>query len=544
MLQSHNPTQAKAWKHLENLYQQAKNKTIKQLFTENPQRSEDFSLNFENMYVDYSKTLLTLDIKNQLIELAKFCGLQEAIQAMFTGQKINQTEGRAVLHTALRNAFINEPLILDGVDIKIRIKQVLEKMKLFCNRVQTGEFLGYNGKKITTIVNIGIGGSDLGPYMVTEALKPYWVKGIQTYFVSNVDANHIKFVLEKIKAEDTLFIIASKTFTTQETMANAQTAKAWFLNDVGDSQHIAQHFVALSTNSKAVKDFGIAEDLQFEFWDWVGGRYSLWSAIGLSIALTIGYKHFEDLLLGASKMDDHFKTAPFENNIPVMMALVGIWHVNFCNYNQLAILPYNQLLHRFPAFLQQADMESNGKYVNRHGETLDYSTGPTIFGEAGTNGQHAFYQLLHQGTQIIPCDFIGVVNATSDHKNQQDILFANFIAQTEALMNGLSIEEVCKTETNTKIQPFKVFQGNRPTMSIVLKDLTPYNLGSMIAMYEHKIFVQGVIWNIFSFDQFGVELGKKLANVVLKDFEKNTNTHDGSTETLINLYKKWVHASI
>ncbi|MCX8481365.1 MAG: glucose-6-phosphate isomerase, partial [Sediminibacterium sp.] len=496
---------------------------------------------------DYSKNKIDQQLKNLLIDLANEMQLSNAIKSQFNGTKINETEGRAVLHTALRSND-KHPIIVDGIDIIPQIENVLQKMKQFCNEIHTAKRLGYSNKKIKYIVNIGIGGSDLGPVMVTEALKSYWVDGIETFFVSNVDSTHITEVFKKINAAETLFLIASKTFTTQETMTNAFNARKWFLEQCDNNEnYIATHFVALSTNAQAVQAFGIDLSNMFEFWDWVGGRYSLWSAIGLSIALTIGYENFEHLLAGAFYADEHFKNTDFENNIPVLMAFVGILNVNFWKLNMQAILPYSQYLHRFPAYLQQADMESNGKQIDRNGEKVNYHTGPIIFGEAGTNGQHAFYQLIHQGTSIIPCDFIGIVgskeiNESPILKDHQNKLVANCIAQTEALMNGKSIEEVNK-ENIAEMNMYKVFEGDRPTNTILLKKLNPYNLGQLIAFYEQKIFVQGVIWNIYSFDQYGVELGKQLANKVLPDLTKkeDTTTYNSSTNGLINFYKKGIN---
>ena len=481
-----------------------------------------------------------------LLTLAKECKLSDAIGAMFSGEKINQTEGRSVLHTALRN-FSGKPIIADGKDVMPDVKAVLAQMKSICHKVHSGEWKGYTGKKIKHIVNIGIGGSDLGPVMVTEALRPYWVEGINVHFVSNVDGTHIAECLKVIEADSTLFLIASKTFTTQETMTNAHTARNWFLGIAQEEKHIAKHFVALSTNEKAVTEFGIAKENMFVFWDWVGGRYSLWSAIGLSIALTIGFENFESLLKGAHEMDNHFQHQPFEKNIPVIMALLGLWYVNFFDAQSEAILPYDQYLHRFAAYFQQGNMESNGKSVDRNGKRLTYSSGPVIWGEPGTNGQHAFYQLIHQGTVLIPCDFIAPAishNPLGDHHIK---LLSNFFAQTEALMNGKTEKEVSNELSNISMEkknaltPFKVFEGNRPTNSILVKKINPATLGMLIAAYEHKIFTQGVLWNIYSFDQWGVELGKQLANSILPELSNNSpvDTHDSSTNGLINLYKKW-----
>jgi glucose-6-phosphate isomerase len=466
---------------------------------------------------------------------------------MFSGDKINETENRAVLHTALRS-FSGKDVLYNGKDIMPGVKNVLQKMKDFCNTVHSGNWKGFTGKKITHIVNIGIGGSDLGPYMVTEALRPYWVPNIDTYFVSNVDGTHIAETLKKLDPEETLFLVASKTFTTQETMTNAFTARQWFLESAKDEKHIAKHFAALSTNEKEVVQFGIDKANMFEFWDWVGGRYSLWSAIGLSIALTIGFDRFEELLRGANHADIHFKDEPFEKNIPVMMALISIWYINFFGVQTEAILPYDQYMHRFAAYFQQGNMESNGKSVDRTGKPVTYATGPVIWGEPGTNGQHAFYQLLHQGTVIIPSDFIAPAishNPIGDHHQK---LLSNFFAQTEALMNGKTSEEVRdelmksgKTkEEIDQLLPFKVFAGNRPTNTFLVKKITPFTLGQLIAFYEHKIFVQGVIWNIFSFDQWGVELGKQLASNILPELQHDrfVSNHDSSTNGLINYFKE------
>jgi glucose-6-phosphate isomerase len=482
------------------------------------------------------------------MQLANDCSLKNAIEAQFSGQAINETENRAVLHTALRN-FSDTPILIDGKDIMPEIKRVQQQMKLFCDAVHAGAHKGYTGKKITSIVNIGIGGSDLGPVMVTEALKPYWVDGIQVHFVSNVDGTHIAETLKKVNAEETLFLIASKTFTTQETMTNAHTARTWFLQHAKEEVHIATHFIALSTNEKAVNAFGISSKNMFEFWDWVGGRYSLWSAIGLSIALTIGYDNFEELLKGANDADIHFKDTPFDKNIPVIMALLGIWYTNFFDAQSEAILPYDQYMHRFAAYFQQGNMESNGKYVDRKGTAVNYKTGPVIWGEPGTNGQHAFYQLIHQGTLVIPCDFIAPAVSHNPLGDHHDKLLSNYFAQTEALLNGKTQAEVVaelKTTNKTEkeiefLAPFKVFAGNKPTNSFLVKKITPSTLGFLIATYEHKIFTQGVIWNIFSFDQWGVELGKQLANKILPELgdDATIEGHDSSTNGLINRFKKW-----
>jgi len=540
-----NPKQTTAWKALDTHYALMRTKKIKGLFSENPARFDQYSLSFGDILFDYSKNIINDETLSLLFKLAEESKLKAAIEAMFAGEKINQTENRAVLHTALRN-FSGKPVMADGEDIMPDIQRVLNQMKLFSNRIHSGEWKGYSGKKIKYIVNIGIGGSDLGPVMITEALKPYWVDGIETFFVSNVDGTHIAETLRKVTPEETLFLIASKTFTTQETMTNAHSARNWFLATAKDEKEVAKHFVALSTNEKAVVAFGIDKANMFEFWDWVGGRYSLWSAIGLSIVLTVGYANFEALLKGAHATDIHFRDTPFEKNIPVIMALVGLWYTNFFGAQTEAILPYDQYMHRFAAYFQQGNMESNGKYVDRNGEKTTYSTGPVIWGEPGTNGQHAFYQLIHQGTLVIPCDFIAPAvshNPIGDHHPK---LLSNFFAQTEALMNGKSKAEVeselggLSEEEKQKLMPFKVFEGNRPTHSFLIKKITPYTLGQLTALYEHKIFVQGVIWNIFSFDQWGVELGKQLANKILPELQNDekVHTHDSSTNGLINRYKE------
>ena len=523
------------------------NTTIKDLFSDDSERFNKFSIRFENILLDYSKNILTEKTKATLVALANECELDDAIERMFTGDVINQTEQRAVLHVALRNRS-NSPIAVDGKEIMSEINAVLEKMKGFTEKVISGEWKGYSGKAITDVVNIGIGGSDLGPVMVTEALKPY-KNHLNLHFVSNVDGTHIAEALKKVNPETTLFLIASKTFTTQETMSNAHSARNWFLTNGGSIDDVAKHFAAISTNEKSVVAFGIDADNMFGFWDWVGGRYSLWSAIGLSIALSIGYENFIELLEGANAMDKHFRTADFNENIPVILALLGIWYNNFFGADTQAILPYDQYMHRFAAYFQQGDMESNGKQVGRNGEEVTYQTGPIIWGEPGTNGQHAFYQLIHQGTKMIPCDFLAPAISHNPIGEHHEILLSNFFAQTEALMNGKSREvveaELVKVgksaEEIAELAPFKVFKGNRPTNSIMFKLLTPRTLGSLIAMYEHKIFVQGIIWNVFSFDQWGVELGKQLANQILPKLSGNEEviSHDSSTNGLINAYKRW-----
>ena len=533
------PVQTAAWKALNDQKLELSNSRISDLFQQDPDRFNRFSLSMNDILFDYSKNLVTDKTMQTLMQLANECKLKEAIESMFNGESINRTEGRAVLHTALRN-FTGKPVMVNGQDVMPDIQRVQKQMETFCNSVHAGKWKGYTGKKIRYIVNIGIGGSDLGPVMVTEALRPYWVEGIETFFVSNVDGTHIAETLKKVTADETLFLIASKTFTTQETMTNAFTAREWFLQQAKDEAHIAKHFVALSTNESAVVKFGIDKENMFVFWDWVGGRYSLWSAIGLSIALTTGYDYFEQLLHGAHRVDLHFRNTAFEENIPVIMALIGIWYTNFFDAQTEAILPYDQYLHRFAAYFQQGNMESNGKSVDRNGWPVNYHTGPVIWGEPGTNGQHAFYQLIHQGTLLIPCDFIAPAishNPIGDHHTK---LLSNFFAQTEALMNGKSEAQLKTEKVPAELMTYKYFPGNKPTNSILVKQVTPFTLGQLIAMYEHKIFVQGVIWNIYSFDQWGVELGKQLANNILPELtsESEISTHDASTNGLINAYKE------
>ncbi|HVS98091.1 MAG TPA: glucose-6-phosphate isomerase [Puia sp.] len=534
------PKNTKAWQQLQTHYEkEMKGVHMRSLFAADAQRFSRHSLQFEDILFDYSKNIFTEKTLDLLRQLAKECKVTEAIEAMFSGEKINQTENRSVLHTALRN-LSGTPVYSDGQDVMPDVLRVLAQMEDFACRIHGGEWKGYTGKKIKYVVNIGIGGSDLGPVMVTEALRPYWKEGIQAYFVSNVDATHIVETLKKVTPEETLFLIASKTFTTQETMTNAHSARDWFLKDAGDEKHIAKHFVALSTNEKEVVKFGIDKATMFEFWDWVGGRYSLWSAIGLSIVLTIGYDHFEELLKGAHAADQHFRKTPFEANIPVTMALIGCWYTNFFGSQTEAILPYDQYMHRFAAYFQQGNMESNGKSVDRNGKPADWSTGPVVWGEPGTNGQHAFYQLIHQGTVLIPCDFIAPAishNPLGDHHVK---LLSNFFAQTEALMNGKTVAELEAEKVPAALIPYKEFSGNRPTNSFLIKKITPFTLGQLIALYEHKIFVQGVIWDIFSFDQWGVELGKQLAGKILPELvgAEDVQSHDSSTNGLINAFKK------
>ncbi len=553
MLAKVNPTATKSWQNLSRHYEKIRPIHMRSLFAGDPHRFKKFSIRFNDIVVDYSKNRITEETVHQLIGLAEECSLKDAIEQMFKAEKINETENRAVLHVALRNRG-NTPIKVDGKDVMPEVNAVLKKMQDFSDKIISGEWKGYTGKRITDLVNIGIGGSDLGPAMVTEALRPYAREGVSVHFVSNVDGTHIAETLKQLNPETTLFMIASKTFATQETMTNAFSAREWFLKTAKDRQRVARHFVAISTNVGEVEKFGIDKDNMFVFWDWVGGRYSLWSAIGLSIACFIGYDNFADLLQGAFEMDRHFKKTPFEKNIPVILALISIWYNNFFNAQTEVILPYDQYLHRFPAYFQQGNMESNGKSIDRNGQKVDYQTGPIIWGEPGTNGQHAFYQLIHQGTKLIPADFLAPAVSHNPMGEHHRILLSNFFAQTEALLNGKTREAVTtelKKEGKTdkeiqKLLPHKMFEGNRPTNSIVFKKLTPRVLGSLIAMYEHKIFVQGVIWNIFSFDQWGVELGKQLAGKILPELQddKPVATHDSSTNGLINAYKQMRTSSV
>ncbi|MCI7717662.1 MAG: glucose-6-phosphate isomerase [[Pasteurella] aerogenes] len=547
-MKSINPSQTSAWKALEQHQVAFADTTIQQLFAQDTERFAKYSLTFNNeILVDFSKNKINQETLTLLRQLATECDLDSAIDAMFSGEKINRTENRAVLHTALRNRS-NTPVLVDGKDVMSEVNAVLNKMQAFCERVISGEWKGYTGKAITDVINIGIGGSDLGPYMVTEALRPY-KNHLTMHFVSNVDGTHIAETLKKVNPETTLILVASKTFTTQETMTNAHSAREWFLASAKDEAHVAKHFAALSTNAKEVEKFGIDTANMFEFWDWVGGRYSLWSAIGLSIALSVGFDNFVELLRGAHEMDKHFRHTPIEQNIPATLALVGLWNTNFLGAQTEAILPYDQYLHRFAAYFQQGNMESNGKYVGRDGKVVNYQTGPIIWGEPGTNGQHAFYQLIHQGTTLIPCDFIAPAQSHNPLGDHHSKLLSNFFAQTEALAFGKSKEEVeaefvkaGKTLEQVKeIVPFKVFTGNKPTNSILVQKITPFSLGALIAMYEHKIFVQGVIFNIYSFDQWGVELGKQLANRILPELAQadKVSSHDSSTNGLINQFKAW-----
>ncbi len=547
MLPTINPTKTSAWKKLEAHFEEMKNVHMKHLFEQDDERFHRFSLRFQDILVDFSKNIMDDTTLELLLELAEESKVKAGIEQMFTGAKINATENRAVLHVALRNRS-NTPILVDGEDVMPEVNKVLDQMKAFSTKIINGEWKGYTGKPIKDIVNIGIGGSDLGPVMVTEALRPYWKEGLQVHFVSNVDGTHIAETLKRVDPETTLFMIASKSFTTQETMTNAFTARKWFLTAARQEEEVARHFVAISTNAEGVSKFGIDTENMFQFWDWVGGRYSLTSAIGLSIACMVGFDKFEELLQGFHDMDNHFREAPLRENLPVILALIGVWYNNFFGAETEAILPYDQYLHRFAAYFQQGNMESNGKFVDRSGEVVNYQTGPIIWGEPGTNGQHAFYQLIHQGTKLIPCDFIAPAVSHNPVGNHHKILLSNFFAQTEALLKGKTEAEVRSElkalgkseDTIDRLTPFKVFQGNKPTNSILVKQITPQALGSLIALYEHKIFVQGIIWNIYSFDQWGVELGKQLANAILPELEgeHEVTTHDASTNGLINAYKK------
>jgi len=548
MLQRKNPTQTKAWSRLLAHFEHVKAVHMRELFAADADRFTNYSFRLDDLLLDVSKNRITGETIDLLVELAEECGVNEAIESMFTGEKINETEGRAVLHTALRKQD-DDPVMVDGHNVMPEVREVLSRMKSFSEQLLHGSWKGYTGKRINTVVNLGIGGSDLGPVMVTEALRPYWQDGMTVHFVSNVDGTHIAETLRQIDPETTLFMVASKSFTTQETMTNAFTARRWFLEHAKDEAHIAKHFIALSTNEQGVRDFGIDPANMFGFWDWVGGRYSLTSAIGLSIACTIGYDHFEQLLKGFYAMDVHFRKTPFRENMPVILALLGIWYNNFFAAETEAILPYDQYLHRFAAYFQQANMESNGKSIDRNGDPVTYQTGPIVWGEPGTNGQHAFYQLIHQGTKLVPCDFIAPAISHNPIGDHHEKLLSNFFAQTEALMNGKTEQEIRaelmaqgKSEEEVEqLLPFKVFTGNHPTNSILLKKVTPYSLGMLIALYEHKIFTQGVIWNIFSFDQWGVELGKQLAKAILPELqnEDSVDTHDSSTNGLVNAYKSF-----
>ncbi len=539
------PTDTAAWRALRAHYDEVCDLQMRELFDEDPERAGRFSSTLGGLLFDYSKNRITDQSMTLLVELAEECGVRDWISRMFAGDPINVTEGRAVLHTALRNRG-DRAVMVQGVDVMADVRRVLEQMRSFADAVRNGVWAGHTGRPITDIVNIGIGGSDLGPLMVSEALRPYWKDGLRAHFVSNVDGTHLSEVLRDVRPETTLFIIASKTFTTLETLTNARSARQWLVKNLGSEEAVAKHFVALSTNRKAVTAFGIDPESMFEFWDWVGGRYSLWSAIGLSIACVIGMEHFEELLAGAYEVDEHFRTAPLRENIPVLMALLGVWYRDFFGATSHAVLPYDQYLHRFPAYLQQADMESNGKRTSRDGAVVSYGTAPVVWGEPGTNGQHAFFQLLHQGTDWVPCDFIVPAQSQNPLGQHHDILVANCIAQAEALMRGKTLEESreelrkggAPKEEVALLAPHKAFPGNRPSNIFMLEKLTPRALGRLIALYEHKIFVQGVIWNIYSFDQWGVELGKQLAKVVLPELSGERGEHDSSTHQLIEYYRR------
>lgn len=542
-----NPKQLPAWKALEAEHQKLASVQLRDLFKQDPQRFAKFHLRYQDILLDFSKNRITSETLKLLYDLARQSDLQGWTEKMFTGQKINTTEDRAVLHIALRNRS-NRPIVVDGKDVMPEVNAVLSHMKEFSDAIRSGAWKGYTGKAITDVVNIGIGGSDLGPVMATEALKPYSKAGLRVHFVSNIDGTHIAETVKGLNPETALFIVASKTFTTQETITNATTAKEWFLKTAKDGKHVAKHFVALSTNEAEVTKFGIAKENMFAFWDWVGGRYSLWSAIGLSIAVYIGFDNYVEMLTGGHQMDEHFRTTPLEQNLPATLGVIGAWYNNFFGAQTVAILPYDQYMHRFPAYFQQGDMESNGKSVTRDGQTCDWSTGPIIWGEPGTNGQHAFYQLIHQGTKIVPCDFLAPIETHNPVGEHHPILLSNFFAQTEALMKGKTADEVraelkgakMSPEALEKLVPQKCFAGNKPTNSILFQKLTPRTLGMLIAMYEHKIFTQGVIWNINSFDQWGVELGKQLAKAILPELkgDSTVTSHDSSTNGLINHFKK------
>ena len=539
MLPKINPAETEAWKLLQEHYAEMKQVSLKDLFLDDADRFKKYCFAVPEIVCDFSKNLVNDTTTRLLLQLANECQLPDAIEAMFSGEKINETEGRSVLHTALRD-FSGEPVLSDGTDVMPEVNRVRQQMKDFCAKVHSGDWKGYSGKKIRYIVNIGIGGSDLGPVMVTEALKPYWIEDIQPYFVSNIDGSDLAEVLKKITPDETLFLVASKTFTTQETMTNAHSAREWFLKAAPGEAAVAKHFVALSTNEKDVVAFGIDKENMFVFWDWVGGRYSLWSAIGLSIALTVGYDNFEKMLKGAHVIDQHFRTTSFDKNVPVLMALISTWYINFFGAQSEAILPYDQYMHRFPAYFQQGNMESNGKHADRNGKPVSYATGPVIWGEPGTNGQHAFYQLIHQGTLLIPADFIAPVITHNPMGEHHRILLSNFFAQTEALMNGKTREELVTENVPEGVLPFKEFAGSKPTNSFLVTEITPDTLGELIALYEHKIFVQGIIWNIYSFDQWGVELGKVLAKNILPELQDDAEvtSHDASTNGLINTFKR------
>lgn len=535
-LKTINPTTTKSWKKLEEHFNKVKDVHMKQWFAQDAERANKMTIKWEDFYVDYSKNRITEETLNLLLELANEVDLKDAISKYFEGDIINETEGRAVLHTALRAPKTAE-VFVDGENVIPEIYSVKEKIKDFTNKIVNAELKGYTGKAFTDVVNIGIGGSDLGPAMVVDSLS-YYKNHLKTHFVSNVDGDHVNEVIKNLNPETTLFVIVSKTFTTQETLSNATTIRKWFLEKATDNA-VAKHFVAVSTNIEKVKAFGIDENNIFPMWNWVGGRFSLWSAVGLSISLSVGFENFDKLLQGAHKMDEHFKTEDFDKNIPVIAGLLSVWYNNFFNVETEAIIPYTQYLNQFATYLQQGIMESNGKSIDRNGEPVNYQTGTIIWGEPGTNSQHAFFQLIHQGTKIIPAEFIGFAKSLHGNQDHQDKLISNFIAQTEALLNGKSKEQVIAEGAPEKLVPFKIFEGNKPTTTILINQLTPESLGKLISLYEHKIFVQGVIWNIFSYDQFGVELGKQLANAILKDIDEKeiVNKHDASTLNLLKFYK-------
>ena len=530
-----NPTTTDSWKKLKEHFNDVKDVHMKDLFAEDKDRANKFTIKWDDFYVDFSKNRITSETFKYLLELADDVKLKAAIESQFSGEIINQTEGRAVLHTALR-APESYNVKVDGENVVPEVYKVKRKIETFTNEIVNGDLKGYTGKPFDTIVNIGIGGSDLGPAMVVDSLQ-YYKNHLTTHFVSNVDGDHVNEVIKKLNSETTLFVIVSKTFTTQETLSNANTLKEWFLKSANEVD-IAKHFVAVSTNIESVKNFGIDQDNIFPMWDWVGGRFSLWSAVGLSISLAVGYENYDSLLKGANKMDAHFKNEDFKNNIPVVLALISVWYNNFFGAESEAVIPYSQYLNQFATYLQQGIMESNGKSIDRNGNPIDYETGTLIWGEPGTNSQHAFFQLIHQGTKLVPADFIGFTKSLHGNQDHQDKLTSNFLAQTEALLNGKTEAEVLAEGTREDIIPFKIFQGNKPTNTIFINKLTPESLGKLIAMYEHKIFVQGVIWNIFSYDQFGVELGKQLASKILQEFSNvENNEHDSSTQNLLNYYK-------
>ena len=539
-LRNTNPTTTIAWQKLQNHFQEMQNASMKKMFSEDKTRASQFHLHWNDFVVDYSKNIVNQETMNLLLELANDVQLKDAIAKYFEGDVINQTENRAVLHTALR-ANVTSKIAVDGENVIPEIFQVKEKIKKFTNEVVNGDRKGFTGKSFTDIVNIGIGGSDLGPAMAVEALQ-FYKNHLNVHFVSNVDGDHVNEIIKKLNPETTLFVVASKTFTTQETLTNSQTIKKWFLESA-KQEDVAKHFVAVSTNIQKVTEFGINPDNVFPMWDWVGGRFSLWSAVGLSVSLAVGFDNYDALLTGANEMDEHFKTADFDKNIPVTLALLSIWYNNFFGAESEALIPYTQYLQKLAPYLQQGTMESNGKSVGRDGKPVNYQTGTIIWGEPGTNSQHAFFQLIHQGTKLIPSDFIGFVKPLYGNEDHHDKLMSNFFAQTEALMNGKTAEQVqsefdkqgLSAEQAKFLLPFKVFNGNKPTNTILIQKLTPKSLGSLIALYEHKIFVQGIIWNIFSYDQWGVELGKQLANSILDEINsKKVNSHDGSTTFLLN----------